>query len=109
MAELWMLDAEARRRCALMAIEVITPHNVFIDESVQNRYGQEFIGVSAYIATFESWIGIEKLWNTVLEDFRVPILPNTEFPFFHMTDFIARKSSLQTTGVTQSATISLVS
>ena len=90
LAELWMLDLEARKRCSLVVIEVIKPNNVFIDESVQNRYGQEVIGVVGYVATFDSWIKLEKEWNRVLAHFKVPTLPDDRNPIFHMTDFIAR-------------------
>jgi hypothetical protein len=94
-ADLWMLSSSQRERYCLVAIEVIRPYNVFIDESVQNRYGREIIGVTAYAATFKRWVEMENTWNEVLERYEVPILPKTSAPFFHMTDFIARKKQFK--------------
>lgn len=60
------------------------PFNVFIDESVQNRHGQDALAVTGYVASFEQWIELEKQWTKILAHYKIP-------GPFHMTDFIARK------------------
>ena len=60
------------------------PYNVFVDESVQNRHGEDALAVTGYVASFEEWIELEREWRQVLAYYKIP-------GPFHMTDFIARK------------------
>src|SRR5271166_3710264 len=66
-----------------MAITLTPPYNVYIDDSTQYRYGKRIVGIGAYMGTFESWVRFEGDWRGVLS--RGP------FPYFHTTDFLARK------------------
>lgn len=67
-----------------MAIEVVRPSNVYVDESVQDdkEGGRQLYAVTAYIATFESWLKAEDQWQQTLRAFRISA--------FHATDFLGR-------------------
>jgi hypothetical protein len=93
-AQLWRLDEYAQRTQSLvMTIERFYPYNVFADESEQAKYGRTIFGVAAYVATFDRWLQLEERWREIIHKFKVPLDGNPEHtePFFHMTDFIARK------------------
>jgi hypothetical protein len=93
-AGLWMLSKAERQRCALMAIEVITPHNTYVDESIQyeklHNQGRKLYAVTAYVATFERWVELEQRWQEILDNF--------ESPPFHFTDFMAREGDFHGLG-----------
>lgn len=75
-------------------VETIYPYNAFLDESIQNRHGATIVGVAAYVASFDRWLALEVEWRGILKRFEVPLdgkEGHTE-PFFHMTDFIARRA-----------------
>lgn len=89
--DLWLLSELVRRERALMAIELIEPYNVYVDESVQyadrvKRIGsksRELYAVTAYVAKFDNWITLENEWQGHLDYFKSPP--------FHFTDFMSRK------------------
>jgi hypothetical protein len=85
-ADLWLLTDAKRRECGLMVIEVIKPHNVYVDESVQHEkphnQGRRLYAVTAYVATFERWVELERRCQEILDNF--------ESPPFHFTDFMSR-------------------
>jgi hypothetical protein len=81
----------------LAVIKIFYPYNAFIDESIQTRHGSTMVAVTAYVATFERWLKLEEEWRAILRRFRVPLDGKRDHrePFFHMTDFIARKKQFQ--------------
>ncbi len=91
LAEIWLPNETARKARTLAVIQIVQPWNAYIDESGQSRHGKEAVAVAGYVATFDSWIRLEKEWNQVLEHaFRDSSVP-ADRRFFHMTDFIARQ------------------
>src|SRR5713226_2931614 len=89
-ADLWLLELHERQERVLMAIEVIKPFNVYVDESIQHQGPKTLYAVTAYIATFERWIECEKRWQEVLDNFGSPP--------FHMTEFMAREGDFKDLG-----------
>jgi hypothetical protein len=85
-ADLWLLTRDQRQECMLMAIEVIKPYNVYVDESIQyeksNNQGRALYAVTAYVATFDRWLQLEQRWQQILDTFGSPP--------FHFTDFMSR-------------------
>lgn len=85
-ADLWLLDGYQRRELMLVAIEVIKPFNVYVDESIQyekpDNRGRMLYAVTAYTATFDKWIALEAEWQRHLDLFGSPP--------FHFTDFMSR-------------------
>jgi hypothetical protein len=92
-AQLWRLDEHAQRTQSLVMIQTFYPYNVYADESGQERFGRRVFGVASYVATFDRWLQLEERWREILAKFEVPLdgKPEHTEPFFHMTDFIARK------------------
>lgn len=82
------MSRESYAERTLVAIKtdsrITPPFNVYIDDSTQHRYGKKIVGIGAYIGTVESWARFEGDWHGVLR--RGP------FPYFHTTDFLARKT-----------------
>jgi Protein of unknown function (DUF3800) len=77
-----------------MAIEVIRPFNVYVDESIQyetiettNHQSRRLYAVTAYVASFERCIALEKDWQSIENRFKSPP--------FHMTDFMSRKGDFK--------------
>lgn len=94
LAGLWGLNQQAKGEHLLaVAVDVFYPYNAFADESQQKRDGRTMFGVAAYVASFDRWIELEDRWREILHKFKVPLDGNPDHtePFFHMTDFIARK------------------
>jgi hypothetical protein len=71
----------------LVAIDVIDPYNVYVDESIQwenpNGTGRRLYAVTAYLATFDRWVELQTRWSEILDNF--------DSPPFHFTDFMGRK------------------
>jgi hypothetical protein len=97
LAGLWGISASAQRNQSLALVETIYPYNAFADESQQARFGRSVFGVAAYVAAFDRWIELEQRWREILHHFKVPLDGHPEHtePFFHMTDFIARKEQFK--------------
>lgn len=93
LAGLWGLDEKAQREQLLAVIDVIYPYNAFVDES----YGSPVAGVAAYVSGFDRWLKLEEEWRGILAKFEVPLDGKPEHlePFFHTTDFIARKKQFE--------------
>jgi hypothetical protein len=70
-----------------MAIELAQAHNVYMDESRQDRYGVPIYSVSGYISTFDGFIQLEKEWKAFLF--------HKKIDEFHATDFIAREKQFK--------------
>ena len=96
-AQLWRLNEHAQRIQTLVIIQKFYPYNVFADESRQTRFDLPIFGVAAYVATFDRWLQLEERWREILRKFEVPLdgKPEHTEPFFHMTDFIARKKQFE--------------
>ena len=86
-ADLWLLSKQQRRERVLAVIEVVKPYSVYVDESIQyelpNNQGEKLYAVTAYVATFERWLQLEKQWQDILKSYGSPP--------FHFTDFMSRK------------------
>ncbi len=83
LAELWMIDEQARKRSSIMMIEVEKPHNAFFDESRQDRHGPVVYAVTAYITTFKRGLDLQGEWDVALK--------HCEIECFHATDFLSRE------------------
>jgi hypothetical protein len=72
-----------------MAIEVFHKASVNVDESIRtDRDTQQWLCcVTAYIASFDSWIEAEREWQGVLDSFGVSES--------HLTDFLARQKGFK--------------
>jgi hypothetical protein len=72
-----------------MTIEVFHEASAYIDESIRtDRETQQWLCcVTAYIASFDSWIEAEREWQGVLDSFGVSES--------HLTDFLARKKEFK--------------
>lgn len=72
-----------------MVIEVFHKANAYVDESMRTdpKTGRWLCCVTAYIASFDSWIRAEIEWRQVLDSFNVSE--------FHMTDFMARQKEFK--------------
>ena len=72
-----------------MAIEVFHKANTYVDESVRtDRETKEWLCcVTAYTASFDSWIQAELEWQQVLDSFKVSEL--------HLTDFLSREAEFK--------------
>lgn len=70
-------------------IEVFHKANTYVDESVRTdrKSGQWLCCVTAYTASFDSWIKAELEWQAVLDSFEVSEL--------HLTDFLSRKAEFE--------------
>jgi hypothetical protein len=68
----------------LMVIEVVRPSSVYVDESIQDdkEAARKLYAVTAYIASFESWIKAEEEWQRILAAYDISA--------FHATDFLGR-------------------
>lgn len=73
--------------CAVVTVRIAPPFHVYVDDSTQNRHGKKIVAIAAYLATVDAWARFEKDWAGVLR--RGP------FPYFHTTDFLARKPPFQ--------------
>lgn len=67
-----------------MVIEVVRPNHAYVDESVQDDKdaARQLYAVTAYIASFESWIKAEEEWQEILGAYGISA--------FHATDFLGR-------------------
>src|SRR6266851_2347964 len=81
-ADLWLIPSRARAQRFVVAIEVFSPHNVYMDESRQDKYGIPIFSVTAYVSTFEAFIALEQEWKQALD--------HKGYDVFHATDFMAR-------------------
>jgi hypothetical protein len=72
-----------------MAIEVFHKATTYVDESIRtDRETQQWLYcVTAYTASFNSWIEAEREWQGVLDSFGVSES--------HLTDFLARKKEFK--------------
>ena len=50
-ARLWLIGEQEFGCRSLIVIQ--KPYNVFVDESVQNRHGEDALAVTGYVASFE--------------------------------------------------------
>jgi len=66
---------------------IVMIFTVYLDESGIHRDSQDVV-IAGYIATNEQWISFETEWKQALSEFGIP--------FFHMSDYAARKSHYKT-------------
>jgi hypothetical protein len=86
---LWLLDEAAQTRASLVVLEVFHKANTYVDESVRSdrETKQWLCCVTAYMASFDSWVQAEVEWQRVLDFFKVSE--------FHLTDFLARHKEFE--------------
>jgi hypothetical protein len=84
----WM-DSGPKTNALEMTIEVFHKATVYVDESIRtHRDTQQWLCcVTAYIASFDSWIEAEREWQGVLDSFGVSES--------HLTDFLARQKQFK--------------
>jgi hypothetical protein len=73
----------------MMAIEIFHKASTYVDESIRtDRETQQWLCcVTAYVASFDSWIEAEREWQSVLDSFAVSES--------HLTDFLGRKKEFK--------------
>lgn len=87
LARCWRIGEKNFAERTIVAVNIIPPYHVYIDDSTQDRYGKKVVAIGAYVATVEAWARFERDWSGVLR--RGP------FPYFHTTDFFARQPPFQ--------------
>jgi hypothetical protein len=86
-ADLWLIPVSERGRRCIVVIELHKPHNVYMDESRQDRYEVPIYSVSGYVSTFEAFCALENEWKATLKHWGISD--------FHANEFIARQKEFK--------------